>query len=395
MSGRVEQVLHLARRHLQLDVAFVSQVTATEQRFTAVQADAVNFGLEVGGATPLEATFCKRMLDGTIPQLIPDVTAHDELMVLLDATEACGIRSYAGVPLRHSDGSLYGTLCCIGQDLAPHLDDRDAHFLSMLAELLVDDLDAERERARTHTQISATIRQQDLTLALQPVVDLLTGSCIGFEALSRFPYGPPDVVFAQADAVGLGLELERLASRTAAALVPQISGDRYLAANLTPPAAIELSQQVMQLPSLPWDRMVLEITEHISVVDYDRLRRVLEPLRERGMRVAIDDAGAGFASLHHIVMLEPDIIKIDRSLISELDRNKAQRSIVAGFVLLALDSGATLVAEGVETTEELMALTDLGVDAAQGYLLGRPSTDRADLQRWLATDNMLAELQRR
>lgn len=110
------------------------------------------------------------------------------------------------------------------------------------------------------------------------------------------------------------------------------------------------------------------------------------------LRIAIDDAGAGFASLHHIVELEPDIIKIDRSLVDGISSSKALRSIVTGFVLLALDSDATLVAEGVETANDLHVLAALGVDAAQGYLLARPSTDPADLDRWLRTTDMRAGL---
>lgn len=122
-----------------------------------------------------------------------------------------------------------------------------------------------------------------------------------------------------------------------------------------------------------------------------RHRRARAPQRPR-RPVAIDDAGAGFASLHHIVELEPDIIKIDRSLVDGISSSKALRSIVTGFVLLALDSDATLVAEGVETANDLHVLGALGVDAARGYLLARPSTDPADLDRWLRTTDMRAGL---
>ena len=386
--ARIRQVMELARRHLRMDVTLVSRIADGAQHFRAVDGHADSFDLAVGGSVPLEETYCDLMLRGQIPHVVPDVAAVPALQQL-EATAGSAISAYAGVPLRHSDGTLYGTLCCIGHGPAPHLDDRDTAFLAMLAELLVDDLDAERARELATDRIAQTLRDERLSLALQPVVELISGRCIGFEALSRFDYGPPDVVFAQAEEVGLGVELERLAARKAAALVPQLRGDRYLAANLTPKAAVALGELAVHMPGLPWERMVLEITEHSSVIDYSVLRQVLQPLRERGMRVAIDDAGAGFASLHHVAKLEPDIIKVDRSLIAGLDSSRAQRSIVASFVLLGLDSGASLVAEGVETREELCTLIDLGVDAAQGYLLGRPSTDPLDLEHWLDRNSLL------
>jgi EAL domain-containing protein (putative c-di-GMP-specific phosphodiesterase class I) len=347
--------------------------------------------LAVGGSVPLEETYCELMLRGQIPSVVPDA-ASDSRLAGLAATGPGGIGSYVGVPLRYSDGTLYGTFCCLGRDAQAHLTERDGEFLAMLAELLTDDLDAHRDQERLRATIHDTIAQGRLETAVQPVVDLATGRCVGFEALSRFDFGFPDVVFGQARSVGLGVDLELVAARKAHAVLPRLGQGQYLAVNLTPDAAIPLCALAAAAAVYPMDRLVLELTEHASVQDYRRLREALVPLRERGLRIAIDDAGAGFASLHHIVELEPDIIKIDRSLIDGISSNKALRSIVTGFVLLALDSGATLVAEGVETAEDLRVLASLGVDAAQGYLLARPSTDPADLARWIATPDMRAGL---
>jgi EAL domain-containing protein (putative c-di-GMP-specific phosphodiesterase class I) len=297
-------------------------------------------------------------------------------------TVSAGIGSYAGVPLRYSDGTLYGTFCCLGQAAEPQLTDRDGDFMAMLAELLVEDLDAQREHENLAARLNAVIQNEELTLAVQPIIDLASGRCLGFESLSRFENGTPDVVFAQADTVGLGVRLERLAVQESLRLLTFLKPDQYLSVNLTPVAAAELAAAAADMAELPLHQLVLEITEHKSVSDYTFLRERLDPLRARGLRVAIDDAGAGFASLHHIVELQPDIIKIDRSLVDGVADNRAQRSIIAGFVLLALDVKATLVAEGVETLEDMAVLAELGVDAAQGFLIARPSTDRADLLRW-------------
>ena len=137
---------------------------------------------------------------------------------------------------------------------------------------------------------------------------------------------------------------------------------------------------------LPWRRLVLEITEHAVVDRYGELRERLAPLRERGLRVAIDDAGAGYASLHHIVELAPDLIKVDASLVHGVADDRARRVAVSAFVLLALDLGATVVAEGVERPTDLATLVELGVDAVQGYLLARPTTDPQQLSTWANTD---------
>jgi EAL domain-containing protein (putative c-di-GMP-specific phosphodiesterase class I) len=127
---------------------------------------------------------------------------------------------------------------------------------------------------------------------------------------------------------------------------------------------------------------VIEITEQDTVDSYPELRRSLTPLRRQGLRIAIDDAGAGYASLHHIVELRPDFIKVDRSLVHGLADDDARRVAVSAFVLLSLDLGGMVVAEGVEMPADLVALRDLGVHAAQGFLLGKPSARADDLTRW-------------
>jgi EAL domain-containing protein (putative c-di-GMP-specific phosphodiesterase class I) len=120
------------------------------------------------------------------------------------------------------------------------------------------------------------------------------------------------------------------------------------------------------------DRLVVEVTEHAAVEDYEPLQRAIGDLRRRGVRLAIDDAGAGFSSLKHIVRLVPEFIKLDLFLIRDVNDDPVKRAIVAGMIGVASQIGARLIAEGVETAEELRVLTDLGVDSAQGFYLGRP-----------------------
>jgi EAL domain-containing protein (putative c-di-GMP-specific phosphodiesterase class I) len=261
----------------------------------------------------------------------------------------------------------------------------------MLAELVVDDLEEQRQRDRRRAEITDLILGERVTIALQPVVDLHTGRCIGVEALSRFPTaaGSPETVFAAAHDVGLGLELERMTAARALALRSRIAADQALAINLTPAVAMVLADEDL---GGPLTQLVLEITEHEAVDSYASLRDRLQPLRDRGLRLAIDDAGAGYASLQHIIELQPELIKIDRSIIDGLAKDKARRSVVSGFVLLALDLNGRVVAEGVERADDLQAAADLGVDAAQGYLIARPSIDPDDHAYWAGDPDLLGAL---
>ena len=296
--------------------------------------------------------------------------------------------SYIGIPLRFPDGTLYGTFCCLSRD-RKGLNDRDVHFMSMLAELVVDELVAQRTLDERRKDIAGLLDGERLLMALQPEVSLHTGACLGVEALARFPapWGSPDSVFASAQQVGLGFDLESLAMCHALELLPELPRDQFLAVNLSPAVALDLSLAATRPGDHILKRLVVEITEHAVVAGYAELRERLAPYRHRGLRLAIDDAGAGYASLHHVVELGPDIIKIDRSLINGVAIDRGRRSVVSALVLLALDLGATVVAEGIETADDFFAACDLGVDAAQGFLLAPPSTSRRALARW-ATDTI-------
>lgn len=382
-GGGKDRLLDLARRHLDMDLAFLAEFDEGEQVFRALAGDASSFGWAREHALPLPGTYCRLMTDGAIPNAVPDAAAVPALADLA-VTAAAGIGSYVGVPVRLADGSVYGSLCTVSH-AAQQVDHRDVRFLAMLAELLGVELQAERDHALARAEICALIDGGELQIALQPVFDLGTRRLLGVEALSRFPpqSGPPDQVFAAAHAVGAGLELERQALVTAWDVLPLLDDDQYLAVNLSPGVAIELAADA-ELSEQPLHKVVLEITEHEAVRSYTQLLDALAPARAAGLRLAIDDAGAGFASLQHIVELAPDIIKIDRCLVDGVSSSRSRQSVVKAFATVADDVGATLVAEGIEASADLRTVQNLGVTAAQGYLLGRPSVDRSALPLWQA-----------
>jgi EAL domain-containing protein (putative c-di-GMP-specific phosphodiesterase class I) len=138
----------------------------------------------------------------------------------------------------------------------------------------------------------------------------------------------------------------------------------------------------LQASGVDLARVTVEITEHAAVAGYDDIRRALAPLREHGVRLAVDDTGAGYASFNHVLRLRPDIIKLDRSLLTDINIDPARRAFVTAIVLLALELDATVTGEGVETQEELDTLLTLGVEHAQGYYLARPDIGPATWQSW-------------
>lgn len=140
------------------------------------------------------------------------------------------------------------------------------------------------------------------------------------------------------------------------------------------PATMESEAFAAALRGLPLDRLILEVTEHAPIEDYLSLRATLEPYRSGGITLAVDDAGAGFSSLRHIIDLKPDLIKLDVSLTRNVDTDPARRAIASALIFYARETGSAIVAEGIETPEELQTLKILGVQCGQGYLLGRPQT---------------------
>lgn len=242
----------------------------------------------------------------------------------------------------------------------------------------------ERQRAAARTRMTSVLAEARLTVALQPIIDFRTGRVAGVEALTRFGDGrPPDVWFREAVETGLGRELDQLTFANALTVLAVVPDECFLSINATPELLNdEAFQRRLLQPDMPANRLVLEITEHERVTSYEELAAALVPLRERGVRLAVDDTGAGYASLSHVLQLRPDIIKLDRSLVSHVTNDPARRVLVTALVLLAMELGAELTAEGVETSLELETLASLGVDHAQGYLLSRPSTDRDEWAAW-------------
>lgn len=371
---QVAELLRTARKSLGLSMSFLTRMDGTTQTLEVVDS-AIPLVLRDGVTQAQDTSLCQAILDDRLPEVIPDLRDFPEAMKL-PAARFPRIRSYVSVPVTLSDGSLYGTFCAAGLTSDRELQERDRALMDVLAHAAAAIIEPGVKEAARQSEIESRIlpvlEATGLTVVLQPIVDLKTGRRVGAEALSRFPqeWGlGPDIVFEQAHSIGVGGELELLAVERAAASLEHVTG--YLAVNLSPGMIVDPRGQTL-LRSLPMERIVLEVSEHDPVDDYPELCAAIEPLRARGMRLAIDDAGAGFSSLRHIVLMSPDIIKLDRSIVAGVSHDRVLTPLVRSLVQFAHESGATTVAEGVETCEDAQALVTLGVDLGQGWHFGRP-----------------------
>ncbi len=371
------EALHAIRAHLGMEVAFISEFDNDRRVFRYVDEEQGAPRLEVGASDPREASYCQRVVDGRLPELIPDAAQNREALSL-PGTREMPIGAHLSVPIRLRDGSVYGTLCCFDRQADETLNERDLGMMRVFADFAARQLERQREHKQRQQAVEERIRdvldQRRFHVVFQPLHDLAGQHIAGYEALTRFAAEPargPDKWFEEAATVGLREELELAAIELALASLPDIPATAYLSLNASP-ATILSGRLDDMFESYPLDRLMLEVTEHDVVEDYAGLSESLASMRARGLRLAIDDAGAGYASFRHILRLAPDVIKLDRSLTHEIDRRDESRALAAALLGFASQTGSRLMAEGVETQEELATLREIGICTVQGYLLGRP-----------------------
>lgn len=386
------------------DGAAVSLLTP-ENTFVVVSAHGLVESL-LGLALPVEGTFQGRAIATKRPQVSLNPLADPELTdEVREIGARLGIGSLVVIPLLHH-GSGIGALSLTAVDnhrfterdiaameatarfisaligshteLSSMLDDflGDPHHeggrdlaAQFLASVLLPDM--AREDA-LHQRVSDLLAAPSpLSAAYQPIVDLTSESVVGFEGLCRFPSGAersPAYWFDVARRLGRGVSLELAALSRVLADVDAVPAGCFLAVNASPSAAMDerLHDALLGLRA----PVVLEITEHEPFPD--GLADALKPLRDGGIRLAIDDAGAGYASFTQMLQLRPDIIKIDGSLTSGIDRDPAKRALVIAIVRLCAEMESTPIAEAIERRDEQVTLAELGVPWGQGYLFGQP-----------------------
>lgn len=223
-------------------------------------------------------------------------------------------------------------------------------------------------------RIQALLDSGGPTVAFQPICDTYTSEVVGYEALSRFPFGhgSPMIWFRDATRAGVGPRLELAAIDVALAAMSTLPASAFVSINASAETIRSTDLMTRLSPHLATRTLYLEITEHERVDDYRSVARSVESMRGAGVKISVDDVGAGFSGLRQVVELKPDTLKIDYTLVHGIDKDPARRAAAAALAAFARDIGSTLIMEGVETEDELRVAAELGFDMVQGFYTGRP-----------------------
>ncbi|QPG05497.1 EAL domain-containing protein [Salinimonas marina] len=379
----LSMLLEAIRQFLNMDVAFTSRFAQGQRKVELVSAnDEVSFSrpLTSGLTVPLEQSYCFSIVSGELTNIIAD-TAGNEITCSMSLTHEMEIGAFIGVPITLQNGDTYGTLCCYDQAPNPTLNHRDVELLHIIAsyagQVLGRNLATQQHKDELRSTVREVIDNNRIEVVFQPIYGKQSNSYEYYEVLARFntqPYRPPNEWLEDADFVGLGLEVESAIIKQVVTRL-QLAGDQ----DLDLKASINVSPRMVESGLLPGlltevssDQVRIELTEHVGVTNYETFRSYLKPLVQRGFKICIDDVGAGFASLKHILEIEPDVIKLDLSLASNIHLDPKRQALVTGLLAFARSFNCEVVAEGVETAQEFQALKALGVTFFQGWFFSRP-----------------------
>lgn len=384
-NDRVDRILEAVRSHLGVEIAFITKFEDGQRELTHVSSD-LDLPMGPGYREPQEDGYCWHVAQGNLPELIQD-PADYPLTQQFAITKMLPVGCHLNVPLRRADGTLYGSFCALSRAPDRSMTKRDLGVLRAFATLAGEYIEGELVEENRKSAISGTIRELiaggRLTIMHQPIHTLECGNPAGVECLARFPDAAsrsPDKWFGEADECGLGIELEMLAFRSALATLPYVPLGHYVSINASPETIMSGALE-HALEDSDGTRLVVEVTEHQEVADFAALAAALKRISPKA-RIAIDDVGAGYAGLRHIVDLQPDILKLDMSLTRDIHLDISRRALASAMVAFSREIGCSIVAEGIENEQELEVMRDLGVTYGQGYHFSRP-LPLVKSQQWL------------
>ena len=378
ITSNLSYILSVIRKHLDMDVAFISEITDDMRKIEIVDTAYPDSPLNPGHADPTEHTYCQRIIEGELNEVIPD-TSKNHITKVMPITEELQIGSYLGAPIVLNDGEVYGTFCCFSHTPNDSLNERDLALMKIFADIAARHIDKQLHKNQEDNQIKKRITEvlnnHEVKTVFQPVFHVDQQKVIGYECLSRFtstPYRTPDVWFQQAESVGLGEELEIMAIEAAIDKMSAFSNNTSFSLNISPEYVINGAVERALTQHILDKKIVLEVTEHAQITDYRAFRNAVESLRNQGVRLAIDDVGAGYSNFQHILELGADIIKLDISLIRNIDTDTSRKALTAALIAYAKETACEVLAEGVETQEEFHELVRLGINKIQGYFISQP-----------------------
>jgi EAL domain-containing protein (putative c-di-GMP-specific phosphodiesterase class I) len=395
LAGEVEE-----RAQTMLSLARLEQATTLEQTAVSICAEALRLdGIDAasvyafgpnGGAVPLAVAGDNRRDDVVGEPLDPSRSFHIRACASAGAwIDSPGLARTAAGPLMgeafapmHWEDRVVGvvTMGTSSQHNAQRLAGRlptVTEFGVVSAALLGPMLADHWRLADIRSQLDAIISDHAFTPVFQAVVDLESREVVGFEALTRFRDGTrPDQRFIEAHDAGMSVRLETACIADQLEAATWLPPGTWVSLNVSPALASAVVPLVSALERADRD-VVIEITEHVEIGDYRQLVDALDLVRTRA-KLAVDDAGAGYAGLRHILELRPQFVKLDISLVRHVDTDPARQAMVAGMAHFARNAGCELIAEGIESEEELKELVRLGAHLGQGYLFGKPGPILSD-----------------
>lgn len=374
----IHEALEAVRKHLDMDIAYVSEVRDDQVAFIHVACDGHHPVVAVDHRVALQDIYCLQIANGDLPYVVADVQVNPVTRDL-PFVKAAKVGAFISAPIVRSDGTQYGNFCCFSHTARHDITQRDLDTMQMFASLTTRSLtqyfDAQQEIQALKDQLNGVILNDSLSIFLQPIVALSDQRPMAAEALTRFHVNPsfgPEWWFQQAQRTDMQIELEVKAIAKALSYIDAMPDRLYLSVNASP-ITVASAHFMEAVRDVPPDRLLVELTEREVIHETVQLMQSLQTLREKRIGIAVDDVGAGYAGLSTIVSLKPNVLKLDRTLVSDINNCTVKQSLTKAMVHFSAEMDAFLVAEGVETLQEDQCLKSLGVRLGQGFFYARPT----------------------
>ncbi|WP_370314728.1 EAL domain-containing protein [Thalassolituus sp.] len=369
----ITSLIRSAREKLRMEVGFVSQLVSGMRVFRYVDAAMSVSVIHPGDANFLEESFCQRVIDGRLPQLMPDARAHPAASKL-KATQEMPVGAHISVPVTLSDGSVFGTFCLFSRYAIPGLNHRSLAMVRIFADIIAELVDkasnSDPQSVHLRREITGLFAEKALTFEPQAILDLNTRKVLGYELKPVLNHCGgslccAELMIREADRLGLSSMTGVVLMESMSAEIARLESSAYFVINITPAMLLKFDFTEWLSPEVS-RRVVLEFSEHDQISGYLEINQRLQELRDAGMRVSVDGAGAGYASLRHILQLRPEFIKLDSSLIRGVSENRDQQALVEAVLLFARSQGCELLAEGIDDNRDLEYLIHAGLSTGQG-----------------------------
>lgn len=373
----IQDILKSLRTEIGMDVAFIAEFHEGQRVFRYIDASETSPPVKPGDGDPIEHTYCQRVIDGQLPDIIFDVTSlppEEQLAVAEDYK----IKSYLCVPITLGNGKTYGSLGCIGHQPNWQIGEQDILLMSAMARVYGEWFES-MEKAHEHQhamaqEVQAALSGDTLEVLYQPIFDITHHKAVGFEALARLRSKEglsPLSLFKEAEELGHKVELELKAIRLGLQGLDYFRDAQFISVNASMETAIS--------PDLPaalehadMKRVVLEINDPMDLQIFSKVTKSLRALLNRGLRIALDDRALGTDGLKQLDILGPDIIKLHIRNVLQMKGDRLLKLQASPFSGFSEENACKLIVEGIETRQQLDTILEQGITHAQGYYLGAP-----------------------